>query len=182
MVLAREEMGQFMAEGRETVARRMEHDAPGAVAGLGQEKGGAVPIFGGIGQISRIALEMDRLLLEGGTDFLSPGFQLRKRARLQQAIIILMASLAPDLFVKDQVAVLHRIDQDAASGAVHGSFVMPSPVTGLPQEVPARQGDLNIKSEKNGLTAVVAKFLGIKYGEEAAGGLTSENIKYSEEP
>ena len=143
MVLACEEMGQFMAESRKTVARGMEHDVPGAVAGLGQEKGVPVPVFSGIGQISRIVLEMDRLLVEGNTNFLRPGFQLRERARLQQAIIVLMAFLAPDLIVKNQVAVMHRIDEDAAPGAVHGFLVVPSRVTGLPQEVPTPQGDPN---------------------------------------
>jgi len=54
MILACEEMGQFMAQGHEAVARRMKHDLPGTVAGFGQEKGSAVPIFGGIGQIIRI--------------------------------------------------------------------------------------------------------------------------------
>ena len=78
MVLAREEMGQFVAQGHELVARRMKHDTARFVEGLGQEKGGAVPVFVRIGQVIRIMPEMDRLLAESPADPLSPGFQFRE--------------------------------------------------------------------------------------------------------
>jgi len=99
---------------------------------------------------------MYRLLLESGTDFLRPGFQLREGAHRQQPVIIVMAALAPDLAVKDQVGVFHRIDQDAAPGAVHGLLRFTSAATGLPQEDPAVQEDLNRRTEEISLAPAAA--------------------------
>lgn len=109
VILAREEVGQFMAQRHDLVARGMEHDAARFVEGLAQEKSGAVPVLPGIGQVIRISAEVDRLLAEGPAKPLRPGFQFREGAHRQQPGIVAMALVAPDLAVEDEPAMLIRL-------------------------------------------------------------------------
>jgi hypothetical protein len=52
----------------------MEHDAAWFMEGLAQKKGGAVPIFPGVGEIIRVVAQMDRLLIKVLTKPLRPSF------------------------------------------------------------------------------------------------------------
>jgi hypothetical protein len=109
VILTRKEVRQFMTEGYELVPRGMEHDAAWFVEGLAQEKGGAVPIFLGVGQVGRVAAQVDRLLAKGPAETLRPDFQLRKGPHRPQPIIIAMAAVAPDLVVKDHLVMPIRL-------------------------------------------------------------------------
>jgi len=109
VILAREEVRQFMTQRYELVARGIEHDAMRFVEGLAQEKSGAVPVLPGIGQVIRISAEMDRFLAEGQAEPLRPGFQFLEGAHRQQRGIVAMASVAPNLAIEDEPAVLIRL-------------------------------------------------------------------------
>jgi len=76
VVLAAEEVGQLMAQGREALSRRVEHDGAVGLVGLSQEEGPALPVFSWVGEIGRVTIQVDRLLAKGLTYLFSPGFQV----------------------------------------------------------------------------------------------------------
>jgi hypothetical protein len=108
VILTREEVGQFMTQRHELVARGMEHDATGFVEGFAQETSDAVPVLPGIGQVIRVSAEVDRFLAEGPAEPLRPGFQFLEGAVRQQPSIVAMTLVAPNLAVEDEPAVLIR--------------------------------------------------------------------------
>jgi len=121
-----EKVRQFMAQGHQAVARRVEHNFPLIMVGFCQEKGGAVPIFSRIGQVFRVAPEVNRLLAEGPAEPLAPGLQVLEGTPSQQPVIVAMATITPDLPVANQVAMLIRVQGFTAFGAVHQSVVLNS--------------------------------------------------------
>jgi len=102
-------MGQFMAQGFKTVAWGIEHNAAGFVVGFSQEKGGAVPVFTGVGQIIRIVLEAHRLLVKSPAKAPGPGFQVREAEDFHEPAVIAVATLTPDPAVADQIRMVLRI-------------------------------------------------------------------------
>jgi hypothetical protein len=82
VVLAREQVGQFVTQGHELLARRMEHNAAGFMKGFAQEKGAVSPIFPRVREIIRVVVQADRLLSEGFAEPLDPGLQFLEGAQL----------------------------------------------------------------------------------------------------
>jgi hypothetical protein len=142
VVLAGEEVGQFVAQTQELVSRRVQQDGAGPMEGFGQDEGGAVPVFIRIGKVLRVPPEMNRPLAEAPANLLSPSFQLRKAAFLHEPIVNTVAAVAPDLAVKDQIGIMGGIKANTALGAFH-QLLATSRATHLPQVDPTLQEGLS---------------------------------------
>jgi hypothetical protein len=109
VVLTREEMGQFVAQGHKALARWIDHDTARFVEGFSQEKGGSIPVFFGVGQVIRVMPKMNRFLVKSPAEPLGPGFQVQEAQDFHEPVVIAVAAITPDLAVTDQVAMVLRI-------------------------------------------------------------------------
>jgi hypothetical protein len=87
----------------------MEHDTAGFMEGFGKAKGGPIIVLARVGEVVRIALEVNRFLVEGLAKPLDPAFQLGKGAFFHKPLVIAVTTVAPNLAVKNQIAMPGRV-------------------------------------------------------------------------